>query len=367
MTDPLHAFGDLFDLFGINVAPADPDDPRLGQEPPRIPDAARRFIERREQSAPRSEKRRGKAADTIALGEAAYRVLHDTAWAMTLRQLYYALVSGGQLPKTDAGYTKLKRVMRDLREDGTVPWDWLVDHTRSVFRARTFDGVEGLLRESADLYRRDLMRQQDVAVQLWAESDSIGSVIAQIADRYTIPTFIGRGYAARGYLWQAAKDAVAAKEAGKEVVILHVGDYDPSGEDIFRDVEETLRLYALAIDWEQSVVDMRRSLERWSSTAVAETDWLSVDRLALTPEQIDEYGLPSRPAKRSDPRAASFAGTGVVEVEALPVNVLLAVVEGAITTYIDPRALEVAKVAEQSEREIMQRIAATPVERLVAA
>ena len=79
----------------------------------------------------------------------------------------------------------------DLREDGSVPWDWLVDHTRSVFQPRTFDGIEGLLQDSAKLYRRDLMRQQKVAIQVWAESDSIGSVMTRVTDRYCIPTFIG--------------------------------------------------------------------------------------------------------------------------------------------------------------------------------
>jgi hypothetical protein len=385
-------FSELFEqLFGVSVEPASPDDPRLGQEPPRLTDeeaAARSDNARRSQLQPRSQKRgRGKAADTLALGDAAYQVLRRTAWAMTLRQLFYALVSESAIPKTEAAYAKLKRVMRDLREDGSVPWDWLVDHTRAVFRPRTFDGLEGLLNESADLYRRDLMRQQKVAIQLWAESDSIGSVIAQVADRYTIPTFIGRGYAARGYLWEAAKDAVAAHAAGKEVVILHVGDYDPSGEDIFRDVEETLRLYSVAVEWEDSVNEVRRWLREeihdvgftpdrvwrhngeteWQSTLVDKTTWLAVERLALTPEQIAEHELPERPPKKSDPRTKTFRGSGVVEVEALPVDDLLSIVGSAITDFIDTDALRVIEVAEQSEREVMQRIAATSIEKLVEA
>ena len=304
---------------------------------------------------------------------------------MTLRQLYYALISVGAIAKVETAYGKLKRVMRDLREDGSVPWERLVDHTRSVFKARTWEGIEGLLADSARLYRRDLMRQQGVAVQLWAESDSIGSVIAQTADRYTIPTFIGRGYSARGYLWAAARDAVAAHQAGKKVVILHVGDHDPSGEDIFRDVEETLRLYALTIDWAARVIfsgtsagsvsEVRRSLEgevRAYGGSLGEelrgwTRWLDVERLALTPEQVDEYSLPVRPPKSSDVRTAKFTGAGAVEVEALPVEALLGIVEDAILKRIDPEALRTAKVAEQSEREIAKRIAATPVARLVEA
>ncbi len=326
-----------------------------------------------EQSAPRSETvGRGKAPATIALGEAAYTILDGSRYAMTLRQLYYALVSVDAIPKTDAGYTKLKQVVKTLREDGTVPWEWLVDHTRSVFQPRTWNGIEDLLTDTANLYRRDLMRQQPVAIQLWAESDSIGSVIAHVADRYCVPTFIGRGYSARGYLWSAARDAVAAEKAGKQVHILHVGDHDPSGVDIYRDVEETLRLYALTIEFQQRRNDWSVSLSRryidQHQFAIADlTNWLHFERLALTPDQVDEFNLPTRPPKASDVRTAKFTGRGSVEVEALPVEDLLAIVEEAITDRIDPEALRIAEQAEQSERDIAKRIAATPVQRLLEA
>lgn len=326
------------------------------------------FKRQRGQSAPRAEEAgRGKAATTIGLGIDARAVLVASPYAMTLRQLYYALVSAGAIPKVEGSYSKLKTVMRDLREEGTIPWDWLVDHTRAVFQPRTFDGVEGLLTDSAKLYRTDLMRHQPVAIQLWAESDSIGSVIAQTADRYCIPTFIGRGYSARGYLWAAAKDAVAATRAGKEVHILHVGDHDPSGEDIYRDVEETLRVYAMAIDHGLSAKTTRGYLAREQADAADFTTWLVCERLALTAAQVEEYGLPARPPKSTDVRTAKFTGVGSVEVEALPVGVLLKIVEEAILDRIDVRALEIEEVAEQSQRDIARRIAATPVDRLLEA
>lgn len=355
-------FGPLFDEIGIHITEADLDDARQVRQM-----LLRNILDLvTEQSAPRSKMPgRGKAASTVELGKAAYDVLSASPYAMTLRQLYYALVSTGAIAKTEAGYGKLKRVMRDLREDGSIPWDWLVDHTRAVFQPRTFDGIEGLLADSARLYRRDLMRQQDVAIQVWAESDSIGSVIAQTADRYTIPTFIGRGYSARGYLWSAAQDAVKAHEAGKRVSILHVGDHDPSGEDIFRDVMETLRAYSLAVVMDRSVSRIRSLFDGYTIEHL--TYWLEFERLALTAEQVDAYDLPARPPKASDVRTAKFTGRGAVEVEALPVEALLALVEDAITDLIDTDALRVAEMAEESERTIAKRIAGTPIDRLLEA
>lgn len=307
---------------------------------------------------------RGRASATTQLLEASWVILDGTRWAMTLRQLYYRLVSLGDrgdiaFPKTDASYRRLARLMRDARESGEIPWGWLVDNVRTVYEQRTFNGVEGLLRDSAQLYRADLMRSQRVAIQVWAESDSIGSILNQVTQRYTIPTFAARGYSSRGYIWNAATDIVRAHAAGKGVVILHVGDHDPSGEDIFRDLEESLRLYVVA-------ADSRHPVARWRGWGVAGlTDWLSVERIALTPEQIAAHGLPYRPVKASDVRSATFKGQGAVEVEALPVDVLLGTLEDAIESYIDPAALATAKLAEESEREIMGRISRTPVERLL--
>ncbi len=323
-----------------------------------------------EHSEPRSTKRgRGRAAATVELLGHAVDVLDGSRWAMTLRHLHYVLVSradAGLLAgydKSDRSYNRLKRVMRDAREDGTVPWSRLVDHARVVDAVRTFDGIRGLLDDAQRFYRADLMRQQPVTIQIWAESDSVGSVVAQVARRYTIPTFIGRGYTSRGYVMDAARDIVAAGRAGKGVVILHVGDHDPSGEDIFRDLEETLRLYVVSADFGQPVAHCRRGMSRVDVEDA--TDWVTIERIALTPDQIADYGLPYRPVKTSDSRAGSFTGRGAVEVEALPVDALLGIVEDEIESWIDPAALETAKLAEQSEREIMHRIAGTPIERLL--
>lgn len=317
-----------------------------------------------EHSVPRSRKGRGKAAKTIAIGEAADRVLDKSRWPMTLRQTYYALVSSGVIPKTENAYRQLGTIVKDLREDGKIPWEWVVDNNRVVNAARTWNGLQGLLDDAALMYRRDLMRNQDVAIQVWAESDSIGSVIANVARRYAIPTYIGRGYSSRGYLWEAAKDIVEASDAGKQTVVLHVGDYDPSGEDIFRDVEESLGIYATAQDYGCSVASIRDDIK---NGIVGMPEYLTVRRIALTPDQIERHRLPTRPPKAKDRRLASFSGTGTVEVEALPVDVLLGIVEDAILDYIDEDALEVARIAEKSEREIAARIARTPVEKLLKA
>lgn len=315
-------------------------------------------------SGPRTQKPRGRSAASRSIADAALAELREQR-PQTLRQAYYRLVSTGHLPKTEAAYRKLKGLLRDLREEGTLPWAWLADHTRFVLRSRTFDGIEGLLADSAALYRADLMRRQSVAIQVWAESDSIGSVIAEVADGYSVPVFVGRGYGARGYLWSAAQDIVAALDANKTMLILHVGDHDPSGEDIARDVQETLRRYTVAGLTGRPVREVERQLGP-EELADLTTD-VVFERLALTSEQINAYDLPVRPVKATDSRSAGYTGVGAVEVEALPRQALLDLVEDAIVSELDLAALEVAEEAERSERDIARRIAATPLAKLLAA
>lgn len=129
-------------------------------------------------------------------------------------------------------------------------------------------------------------------------------------------------------------------------------------------MEETLRLYALAIDHGLTASQARALREL---NPLADVEWMEFERLALTPAQIEEYDLPVRPPKASDVRTAKFAGRGAVEVEALPVEVLLSIVTSAILDLIDPAGLHIAEEAERSEREIAERIAATPVQRLLEA
>lgn len=131
------------------------------------------------------------------------------------------------------------------------------------------------------------------------------------------------------------------------------------------DTEQTLRSYALAAGPESrfSVAQYRRYLGL--DEIERHTAWLTVRRIALTPTQIEAYELPYRPVKSSDSRAAGFTGKGAVELEALPVDDMLDIVQSSIESYIDPTALDAARLAEESERDIMGRISRTPVERLL--
>ncbi len=289
-------------------------------------------------------------AQIEALDETIIAILAEDA-PLTLRHVYYGLVAADAIPKTEPAYGTVQRRLVALRESGRVPWRHVVDNTRWVHGVDVFDGPEAALRATAQHYRRDIMRWQPTRIEVWAESDSIGSVLAAVTNEFGCDLYIGRGYSSRGYLHSAAEQIEAAAAAGKRTLILHLGDYDPSGEDIARTVRETLTRYVRQLYQTRIMADLAAGFRPLLLPAF--------DRLAVTPEQIKELELPYRPVKKSDPRTRRFAGAGSVEIEAIPRRTILAILRDRIERELDSHALEIARVAEESERAVLARIAET--------
>src|SRR5262249_12342974 len=138
---------------------------------------------------------------------------------------------------------------------------------------------------------------------------------------------VTRGYPSLSYLHEAA-ESIAAE--GKPAVLYYFGDYDPSGLDITRAVKDGLR-------------------------EMAPDASIRLGRVAVTAEQIEEWDLPTRPTKKTDTRSKAFEGESV-EVDAIEPRLLREMVRDCIERHVDQRALKVTKVAERSEREIMERL-----------
>jgi hypothetical protein len=179
------------------------------------------------------------------------------------------------------------------------------------------------------MYRRDLWIDQDVHVEVWSEKDAIRGVVHPVTDEYDVPLMISRGFGSETFLWETA---AAINDEFCPAVIYQLGDHDPSGVAAWEDIQRKLRGF----------VDGRIELH--------------FERIAVTPEQIITMGLPTRPTKQSDTRAAKFDGESV-EVDAIPSSVLRDLVRDAIEQWIDPEALRLTKIAEESEREVLERIA----------
>jgi hypothetical protein len=259
--------------------------------------------------------------------------LHDTLAAehpMTVRQVFYRMVSRGAIAKTEGEYKRtVVRLLGQMRWDGEIPFGWIADNTRWMRKPQTDSSVEAALRRVAESYRRSLWDDQPVYVEIWLEKDALAGVLYPETDSWDVPLMVTRGYPSLSYLNEAAE---VIEAQGKPAYLYYFGDYDPSGLDIPRKVEEGIRKRAPGAD-------------------------IHFERVAVTAEQIEAWALPTRPTKRNDSRSKGFQGESV-EVDAIPAGTLRSLVKDCIVRHVDQRALEVQRVAEESERELLEMMAA---------
>lgn len=245
---------------------------------------------------------------------------------MTLRQLFYRLVSDGTLRNTRTDYSQLSDRTAAARRAGTFPR--FVDRTRAILRPSAWDGPGDALAALARQYRRDRTEGQAVNVVLGVEKDGLTALLQTWFSDFGVPIVALRGYASQTYV-----DDVAGmiERDGRPAVVLYGGDFDPSGEDISRDL--------------------------------AARSGANVRRIALTPDQVERYQLPPQMGKATDSRAAAFTARHgqlvQVELDALPPNVLRSLYAAELDALMDLSTLAAVKAREVGERAELERLASS--------
>jgi hypothetical protein len=243
---------------------------------------------------------------------------------VTVRGLFYRVMSRGLVPKTEQGYRVVQRQALKMRRNGDLPYGWITDGSRLRLKPRSYTDAQAALENTARMYRRDLWIDQDVHVEVWCEKDAIRGVVYPATAEYDVPLMISRGYSSETFLWETAEDI---NGEGKPAVIYQLGDHDRDGVRAWNAIARRLREFV------DDDID------------------LTFERLAVTPEQIAEFDLPTRPDKTD-------SGFGdCVEVDAAPSSTLRDLVRDAIEQWIDRHRLEMCRLAERSEQLILSRIA----------
>ena len=161
---------------------------------------------------------------------------------ITLRGLYYQIVSTlCLLPKTEASYARIARITADMRKRGLLAYSKLSDSTRWMRKPTTHRDLKSAMERQHKFYRRDLWDTQDAYVEIWCEKDALAGILTEVTDEYDVPLMTSRGYASLSFLYSASVAIDRANNAGKTAYLYHYGDYDPSGQDIPRAIEQTLR------------------------------------------------------------------------------------------------------------------------------
>jgi len=238
---------------------------------------------------------------------------------LSLRQLYYQFVSKAWLPNDDKEYKRLGGIINNARYAGLVDWTSITDRTRNVRGGDGADSDPKVVVQDLAFYAA-LWEGQPERVEVWVEKDALVDVVARAANPLRTPFFSCRGYTSASEVWAAAQriEGYLDEDDVEQVTILHLGDHDPSGIDMTRDITARLELFLDGDSYNSSD--------------------LTVERIALNMPQVEQYNPPPNPAKITDSRAAGYIsqyGTESWELDALPPRVLRALITERLRPHID--------------------------------
>lgn len=254
-------------------------------------------------------------------------------YRLTLRQLYYQLVTKNVISNKKTEYAKLSDLLVKGRMAGVVDWEAIVDRVRvPKIPGAWRDGGE-ILQAVAEQFRVDRMNDQDVYIEVWVEKDALSEVLSRVTTKWHVHLVVNKGYSSCTAMHDAYERMQEAADDDKTPYILYVGDHDPSGLDMVRDIKERLEEFGVDVN---------------------------VVPIALTSAQVKQYNPPPNPAKFSDPRAKWYVeqfGRTSWEVDALPPEVLHRLVEEGITTRIDRQQFDARLREEDTEKERLRKVA----------
>jgi hypothetical protein len=281
-----------------------------------------------EQIEPSIKKGRGRAQHSIDLIEAMHAVAKKTK-PNTGRGIGYQLFTTGLIPSmARSEMLRVYRLLKEAREEGKIPWGWIVDETREMERVSTWDDPAQYARCVARSYRRDFWNQQPVRVIVVSEKGTVRGLLQPVLDFYAVGFQVMHGFSSATIVHDISED-----DDGRPLIILYVGDYDPSG------------LY-------MSEVDLPTRFAKYGG------DHIKLRRIALIPKQLGK--LPSFPAidKRKDRYKwfASNYGNRCWEIDAMNPNDLRNCVKREIVKLIDPVAWERCEIVNRVEQESLQMI-----------
>jgi hypothetical protein len=274
-----------------------------------------------------SKKGRGRSQKSSDLIDAMYAAAED-AQPITGRGIGYKLFAKKLIPSMSVNdMQKVYRLLRIAREEGIIPWDWIVDETRDLEKQNAWRDLAEYVDCVSRAYRRDFWDQQPQRVEVWSEKGTVRGVLQPVLDRFGVGFRVLHGFSSATSVYDVAQDC-----DGRDLIALYVGDYDPSG--MFMSEE-----------------DLPTRLEKYDG------DHVTLRRIALTAGQT--HGLLSFPApdKKKDPRYEWFVqhyGKKCWELDAMDPNDLRDTVEAEIMDEIEDEAWQRCAKVFKAEKESMR-------------
>lgn len=272
-----------------------------------------------------------KSLDLIELVNQVVDEYSAQGYELTLRQVYYQLVARGYIPNNERSYKNVGSLINDGRLAGLIDWHSVTDRTRNLRSASHWDNPADVIASARYSYNFDKWEGQPNYVIVWVEKDALVDIVGQACTPLDTPYFSCRGYTSQSEMWSAAQRFIRQGEREKRIII-HLGDHDPSGIDMTRDIQERLELFGADV---------------------------YVKRVALTMNQIQTYNPPPNPAKITDSRASKYIdqfGDESWELDALEPKVITDLIKKQVTMYRDDAIYKAVCDKESREKDELRML-----------
>lgn len=251
--------------------------------------------------------------DNLAIVEQANELLADYAedgLAVTLRQLYYRFVAMDLIPNSKQSYNKFGDVIAYARLAGLIDWEAIEDRARNLIAHDHWDHPRDIIKTAAKAFHVDVWQDQPLRCEVWVEKQALEGVVGLACSPLDVPYFACKGYTSQSEMWRASERFRRyLEERGQGMFLIHLGDHDPSGIDMTRDIQDRL------------------------SKTFKLGKLVHVQRIALNMDQIRRYRPPPNPAKTTDSRSGDYIekyGESSWELDALEPRTLVELIQRSI-------------------------------------
>ncbi len=319
---------------------------------------------------------------------------HKMGYKLTLRQLYYQLVSRNVVPNDPKEYDKLGNLLTKGRMAGVVDWDAIEDRIRVPRHTYEVDSIEDAIKDAEEHYRLDRMADQNKYVEMWVEKDALSNVLSRKTQHYHVRLMVNRGYSSTTAMFDAYERFLPQLAKGKSVDVLYLGDHDPSGLDMVRDIyDRVFRMLAnqpgfKLVNYVNSLPEeeLDKLMDKYAgdnnayveeedemgvihgyldSTRCYILDKFHIQHIGLTSEQVKLHNPPENTAKSADPRYKDYIlqyGTKCWEVDALNPPTLHELIDTAILGLIDIDRFNAMIEKENEDKAKLKKLPAEMVE-----
>jgi hypothetical protein len=270
-------------------------------------------------------------AETKGILDHLFRIITEEKMSLTVRQIFYKML-GPNFDNTPENYARVSKFLTRARYAGMIDWALFEDRTRLPSIPKEWNNTTELLETAFKAYRLPRTDGQEYYLEIISEKDTLRTFVEPIARKYHLGFSVFRGFSSTTVMYELSRRIKKAN--GKKIVLLYVGDHDPSGLKMLEDLAKR-----------------QKTLSNGAR--------LDIVPVALTLEQVREHNLLPNKTKKGDSNTPAYIakyGDESWEVDALDPKYLKQALEAAILKYIDIPKMNAIIEREKKDKTVLREL-----------